>query len=214
MLFGCTGTIRNARLEGTVLRVACQNSAGGWKGSHLDLNRYLGNEDGVFDWQGENFNMTAKDLQLVDATLSARLQTRENTWLEASVDLSDHLTNEDGHLMIAEVHRSDKSGFSESCRNAVVHGEVLHAECLTLTGGFRNSSINLDECIGNSDGEFRWGWSNFSTTAQDVHLEGTFLHARLATVSESGVLHVQIFRLRSGTSEENSSGWGQTRRGY
>jgi hypothetical protein len=54
MLFGSAGTIRNARLEGTVLHVACRRSAGGWKGSQLNLNHYLGNKNGVFDWQGEN----------------------------------------------------------------------------------------------------------------------------------------------------------------
>jgi hypothetical protein len=147
------------------------------------LNHWLGNDDGVFDWQGEHFNATAKDLRLEDTTLSARLQTRDNTWLEASVDLSYHLINEDGHLMIAEVHRSGPSGFAESCRNAVMHGGILHAECLTLTGGFQNSSINLDECIGNHDGSLRWGESNFSASAQDVRLEGALLHASLATVT-------------------------------
>jgi hypothetical protein len=183
MLFGSAGTIRNARLEGTVLHVACRRSAGGWNGSQLNLNHYLGNKNGVFDWEGENFNSTAKDLRFEGSTLSAHLETLENTWLEASVDLEFHLTNEDGHLMIAEVHRSGPSGFAESCRNAIMHGGVLHAECFTVTGEVRNSSINLDECLGNSDGVFRWGWENFSASAQDVRLDGTFLHARLATVS-------------------------------
>jgi hypothetical protein len=171
-------TIRNARLEGTVLIADCQTSAGDWQQSPLELDHYLGNKDGTFDWQGENFSATAKDLRVKDATLSAYLRTEQVTWLEASVDLNYHLTNEDGHLMIAEVHHS---GFAESCRNAVINGGVLHAECFTLTGEVRKSSINLDECIGNSDGEFRWGWSNFSATAQDVRLEGAILHARLAT---------------------------------
>jgi hypothetical protein len=183
MLFGSNSTIQKAQLDGTVLTAACRESTGAWMKCQMDLNHWLGNNDGVFDWQGENFNSTAKDLRLEDATLSARLQTRENTWLEASVDLSHHLTNEDGHLMIAEVHRSGQSGFAESCRNAVVHGGILHAECLTLTGGVQNSSINLDECIGNSDGSFQWGGNNFSASAQDVRLEGALLHASLATVT-------------------------------
>jgi hypothetical protein len=170
-------TIRNARLEGTVLIADCQTSAGDWQQSLLDLDHYLGNKDGIFDWQGENFNSSAKDLRLEDTSLSARLQTLQTTWLDASVDLNYHLVNEDGHLIIA-VH---PSGFAESCRNVVMNGGVLHAECLTLTGEVRNSSINLDECLGNSDGEFRWGWNNFSATAQDVRLEGTILHARLGT---------------------------------
>jgi hypothetical protein len=177
MWFG--STIRNARLEGTVLIADCQTSAGDWQQSLLDLDHYLGNQDGIFDWKGENFNCTAKDLRLKDTMLSARLQTLQNTWLEASVDLNHHLTNDDGHLITAEVYYS---GFTESCRNAVMNGGVLHAECLTLTGEVRESSINLNECVGNSNGEFRWGWTNFSETAQDVHLEGAILHARLATL--------------------------------
>jgi hypothetical protein len=172
-------TIRNARLEGTVLIADCQTSAGDWQQSLLDLDHYLGNDDGIFTWQGERFNSTAKYIQLKNTTLSACLRTQQATWLEASIDLNYYLTNEDGHLMIAEVHQS---GFAETCRNAVIIDGVLHAECSTLSGEFRKSSINLNGCIGNSDGEFRWGWSNFSATAQDVCLEGTHLHARLATI--------------------------------
>jgi hypothetical protein len=173
-------TIRDARLQGTVLIANCQTSTGDWQQSRLDLDHYLGNEDGVFDWQGEKFSSTAKDLRLEDTTLCARLQTRQITWLEASMDLNYYLVNEDGLLMITEVLHS---GFAETCRDAVMDGGVLHAKCFTLTSEVRKSSLNLDERLGNSDGEFCWGGKNFSATAQDVHLEGTVLHARLATLT-------------------------------
>jgi hypothetical protein len=172
--------IRNVRLEGTVLIAECQTSTGDWQQSLLNLDHYLGNQDGFFDWQGKNFSWTAKDLQLKDTMLSACLKTMQATWLEASVDLNYRLTNKDGHLMIAEVHQSR---FDDTYRNAVINGGVLHAECFTLIGEVRKSSINLDQCIGNHNGNFHWGGCNFSATAQNVRLEGSHLHARLATLT-------------------------------
>lgn len=61
--------------------------------------------------------MTAEDLRLEGTTLSARLQTRQFEWLEASADLDYYVINEDGHLMIV-----DHLGFAASSRNAVMDG--------------------------------------------------------------------------------------------
>jgi hypothetical protein len=195
MWFGFT--IRNARLQLTVLNADCQTSAGDWQQSQLDLDHYLGNKDGVFDWRGEKFNSTAENLRLEDTTLSARLQTRQFKWLEASVDLNYHLINEDGHVMIV-----DHSGFAESSRNAVMDGGVLQAECFTSTGEVRKSSINLDEYIGipmvNFTGARVTSVRLLRMSAWRVRF---FMHVSLLA-PESGVMRVKIFRLRLRTLKE------------
>lgn len=46
-----------------------------------------------------------------------------------------------------------------------------------------DSRFPLDLVLGNNDGNFAWGLTNFSETADDIRLEGTLLRATLETAN-------------------------------
>ncbi|QRV93568.1 CVNH domain protein [Ceratobasidium sp. AG-Ba] len=71
--------------------------------------------------------------------------------------------------------------FSRNSRNIHLEGDAtLVAECERAGGrGFANSTLNLNTCLGNIDGSFKWGQTDYSLTALNVRLEGTVLKARL-----------------------------------
>ncbi|PWY86894.1 Cyanovirin-N [Aspergillus heteromorphus CBS 117.55] len=65
-------------------------------------------------------------------------------------------------------------------------GHILVANVQRENGEFDESTFDLNECLGNNEGRFQWGGSNFSESAQDIqfHIEGgdnvPVLRARLA----------------------------------
>lgn len=77
--------------------------------------------------------------------------------------------------------------FAESSSNIELRGAVLHADCLDQYGRVWHSTLNLDSFIGNDNGHFSLGWSNFSRSACDIELTGTFLEAKL--LDGNGVYH-------------------------
>jgi hypothetical protein len=77
--------------------------------------------------------------------------------------------------------------YSKTCDEAYVHvadGRVdlnVHIEIGDYVGHYQWTSKNLNECLSNSGGRFKWGDQNFSWTARNIRLEGThILHADLA----------------------------------
>ncbi|KAH7402192.1 hypothetical protein DE146DRAFT_457811 [Phaeosphaeria sp. MPI-PUGE-AT-0046c] len=69
--------------------------------------------------------------------------------------------------------------FSWSSRDISIHGPILTAVCCTSAGDWQQSELNLDRCLSNNDGQFRWQKTHFSVTAKNVHLQGSVLHALL-----------------------------------
>ncbi|KAK5997585.1 hypothetical protein PT974_02948 [Cladobotryum mycophilum] len=71
--------------------------------------------------------------------------------------------------------------FQATSRNYRLEGSVLYAECGNGNGSYVNSSLDLNQHIGNNDGAF---WitkqtSAFYQSARDVQLQGTMLSATL-----------------------------------
>lgn len=64
----------------------------------LDLNSCLGNRDGAFDVQGENFALSARHVSLVGTTLYAELRTRGGLWTQNSIELATFIGCQSGHL--------------------------------------------------------------------------------------------------------------------
>lgn len=60
--------------------------------------------------------------------------------------------------------------FSLTCKDITLDGSTLSANCKTRNGGQNNTSISLDEYIGNLDGTLSWGDHNFSQTCSDLGL--------------------------------------------
>jgi hypothetical protein len=70
--------------------------------------------------------------------------------------------------------------FSETSYDVeLLYSHVLRAKCKGLDGQYHTSELDLNTCIGNSNGELRWGGSNFSEHARDVWYEGVLLGGRL-----------------------------------
>ncbi|KAJ4126967.1 hypothetical protein NW768_008588 [Fusarium equiseti] len=70
--------------------------------------------------------------------------------------------------------------FYESSRNVeLIDDRILQAELKDVDGNWVQSMINLDDIIGNIDGEFVWNGENFTHTANNIHLDGSVLTADL-----------------------------------
>ncbi|KAE8353368.1 Cyanovirin-N [Aspergillus coremiiformis] len=67
--------------------------------------------------------------------------------------------------------------FHHSCRNIFIqpeHGQtILLADVRDTHGNYHHRKIRLDDHIGNTDGWFLWGGSNFTRSARNVALENT-----------------------------------------
>lgn len=64
----------------------------------LDLNRCLGNRNGVFDIRGENFALSARHVSLTGITLYAELKTRDGLWKKDSIQLNEFMSWKSGQL--------------------------------------------------------------------------------------------------------------------
>jgi hypothetical protein len=166
---------RNIVLQGSILYAECTNSAGEWQPSMIDLDCFLGNDNGKFKWDSGDFSLSVQDVRLEGSVLYARLEDY-GRYLSGSVDLDEHIGNEEGHLKYVE---KPSIGFSETSRDLILDGSVLQAECLTTDGEWKQSTLDLDYCLGNDFGEFEWGSTQFSSTAKNIRLEDTVLYAYL-----------------------------------
>ncbi|KAE8154346.1 Cyanovirin-N [Aspergillus avenaceus] len=67
--------------------------------------------------------------------------------------------------------------FHNSARNLKLRSEdgktLLLLELRDTKGKWHNRKVRLDDHIGNTDGWFIWGGSNFTRSARDVALENT-----------------------------------------
>ncbi|TAQ83957.1 hypothetical protein B7494_g7719 [Chlorociboria aeruginascens] len=66
----------------------------------LDLNKYLGNNNGAFDIDGENFALSAKCVSLTGTTLEAELKAEEGGWRLSSIDLSSFINWSSGRFCV------------------------------------------------------------------------------------------------------------------
>ncbi|KAJ6006655.1 hypothetical protein N7451_004599 [Penicillium sp. IBT 35674x] len=64
----------------------------------LDLNRCFGNNNGVFDVQGKNFALSARNVSLVGTKLYAELRTRDGLWRSDSIQLTTFISWQPGQL--------------------------------------------------------------------------------------------------------------------
>ncbi|KAJ5381938.1 uncharacterized protein N7496_004366 [Penicillium cataractarum] len=98
----------NIELEdGHILKATLLNSEGEEVDSELDLNEIIGNNNGSFEWGGENFQDSAEDIEFsrderddgeAIPVLRASLGNLEGENVSADINLAERITNEDGHL--------------------------------------------------------------------------------------------------------------------
>ncbi|RHZ65667.1 CVNH domain-containing protein [Aspergillus thermomutatus] len=87
-----------------VLVARLRNSNGDLQDAQIDLNHFLGNDNGHFQWEGVNFSESAEDVHFAIEgggevpVLRARLANTEGEYQDADVNLSERVINVDGHF--------------------------------------------------------------------------------------------------------------------
>ncbi|EMR64346.1 hypothetical protein MGN70_004254 [Eutypa lata] len=96
---------QDVRIEGGhILKARVQNEGGDFVDSEINLNDFLGNDDGRFDWSGQNFSETAENISFsieggADVpVLRARLQKLDGEYVDADVNLAERVSNDNGRL--------------------------------------------------------------------------------------------------------------------
>ncbi len=87
--------------QNAVLSATCTDLKGNPRNSSLDLNGCIGNIDGFFEWGGNSVSHSAQDLKMIDNTLMGQLQKYDQSWVPASINLDEHIRNDNGVLKYA-----------------------------------------------------------------------------------------------------------------
>ncbi|KAJ5177223.1 uncharacterized protein N7482_003100 [Penicillium canariense] len=97
--------------DGHILKATLTMGDGEEVKSELDLNKYIGNNNGSFEWEGENFKDRAEDIEFSCEprddgeeipVLRANLGNLDGEKVSADINLVERITNEDGHLKFVE----------------------------------------------------------------------------------------------------------------
>ncbi|KAF9351214.1 hypothetical protein BGX34_000734 [Mortierella sp. NVP85] len=97
-------TSKDIRLvDSHILAASCQTREGEWQDASIDLNGYIGNDDGYFSLNQTNFAQSAEDVKIESSTdkvsLLASLRCRNDQWnATQTFDLTDLIENDDGTL--------------------------------------------------------------------------------------------------------------------
>uniref|UniRef100_A0A1Y1KRI8 Cyanovirin-N domain-containing protein n=1 Tax=Photinus pyralis TaxID=7054 RepID=A0A1Y1KRI8_PHOPY len=97
---GFSRSSKNIELKsGHILAAECRDREGNWHYSRLDLDQYIGNDDGHFVWYDKDFSLTAINSSVNANILSADLKKNDTSYRDNQrLDLDDHIVNEDGRL--------------------------------------------------------------------------------------------------------------------
>ncbi|EAQ87096.1 hypothetical protein CHGG_03715 [Chaetomium globosum CBS 148.51] len=88
--------------DGHILRARLQKADGEWVDAEINLNDFIGNNDGCFEWGGVNFSESAQDIHFsVEGTdaapvLRAILLNMEGEGVERDINLGERIGNNDG----------------------------------------------------------------------------------------------------------------------
>ncbi|KAA8893582.1 Cyanovirin-N [Sphaerosporella brunnea] len=81
-----------------------KNEEGNLQESSIDLDQVLGNEDGHFEWGGVDFSTSAQNVRYsiegggAVPVLRAELQTADQNWRPADVNLAERIENINGRF--------------------------------------------------------------------------------------------------------------------
>ncbi|KAJ5992160.1 cyanovirin-n family protein [Penicillium sp. IBT 35674x] len=95
----------NIELEdGHILKAKLQDGEGEEREVEMNLNDFIGNDNGCFCWGGENFKDSATNIELSlegpgIPVLRANLFNVEGEEVEANINLAERISNENGELV-------------------------------------------------------------------------------------------------------------------
>ncbi|RMJ27898.1 CVNH [Aspergillus sp. HF37] len=81
----------------------------------IDLNEVIGNNEGSFEWEGQNFSEYARDVSFSiedDSTpmLRAVLGVREDEWNESEINLAESIQNYRGRFVFGQIEEEEEAG--------------------------------------------------------------------------------------------------------
>ncbi|KAI6358023.1 hypothetical protein MCOR25_007443 [Pyricularia grisea] len=93
----------NIRVEGTTLCAMLRNGDGEMCDASCDLNDYIGNNEGRFEWGGSNFSGSAEDIRFEmegdgQPILRARLRDSNGDLHDADINLTERFGNNNGNF--------------------------------------------------------------------------------------------------------------------
>ncbi|KAI1480999.1 hypothetical protein K445DRAFT_322672 [Daldinia sp. EC12] len=87
-----------------ILRARLRTEDGGEVDSEIDLNQFIGNNNGRFEWGGVNFSETAQNVSFsIEGgasvpVLRAELQNVDGEWVGADINLGERISNDNGRF--------------------------------------------------------------------------------------------------------------------
>ncbi|RYO96118.1 hypothetical protein DL763_003408 [Monosporascus cannonballus] len=106
--------------DGHILRARLRNEGGELVDAEIDLDEFIGNDNGRFDWSGKEFSHTAEDISFSieggDSVpvLRARLRDVNGEFHNADVNLSERIGNQNGSFVFIS-----KTGRGLLCFNSI-----------------------------------------------------------------------------------------------
>ncbi|EFQ93700.1 hypothetical protein CFE70_001556 [Pyrenophora teres f. teres 0-1] len=105
-------TAENIRIDdGHMLRARLQTADGDWNDSEIDLNQCVGNDNGHFCWDAENFSQSAENIHFAlegdgdVPVLRATLKDAEGNGQERDLNLGERISNENGNFQFGTYSR-------------------------------------------------------------------------------------------------------------
>jgi len=184
-------------IDGFLLMAECLDDSGRYIESYLDLEKYLGIKEGVFDKRGIYFLGGVNNVHLNGTTLCANLKKIHrpitinlSCLLEFKSGVMTPLKETDSENLENEllIDASLTRHWLPNARNIRLLSYkkkrewYLIAECLTPRGSFRESVIKLHEIIGPHDGEL-FSYPIFASARVPQHARDTRLADGMLTAS-------------------------------
>jgi hypothetical protein len=91
-------TCENLFVKGNRLMAECKTRDQRSRPTTLDLNKKIGNLDGVLSWGDHNFSETCKNITLDGAVLNAVCKRKDGSSNPTSLNLDEGIDNTDGVL--------------------------------------------------------------------------------------------------------------------
>ncbi|KAF6818380.1 cyanovirin-n family protein [Colletotrichum plurivorum] len=102
---------QNIRVDdGHILRAELANGDGEWQETEVNLNDFIGNNNGSFEWGGAGFADSAEDIHFSlegddnVPILRARLFNVEGEAIDADVNLAERIGNDNGNFSFSELN--------------------------------------------------------------------------------------------------------------
>ncbi|KAK5132212.1 hypothetical protein LTR08_009272 [Meristemomyces frigidus] len=190
--------LRDLRLYAECLLAAdCRQANGTHATSYVNLDRYLGNDNGRLMLGRRNFSRSAHNVKLSGTTLLARVSRPGGHRTQSAVDVSRVVRCGAGRLVPYLVRKPEDCDSPYHVDNALpieeplpkclrlrlIDGSVVLGECQTTAGDYRMSSFNLDRILGFAGGRFRLFGDNFADKddrGRTAGLEGSVFTAHAA----------------------------------